>query len=221
MTETWAIQLAHELSAVTLFDEGVEAARNACVAGASIAAAAITAAAWYDNPLTGVPALRDCMELLAALPLELEAWQTALAGRSHPETMDPNYTPGFGFVSELQAKAILESCKRLVAACGFRPEAAHSAYFLRHHQELFSTSGALNHVGLAALLFVDHHVGIEESERRFLVWRIEVAVEQAQLARRKGAKEFPFFSERYVYEGTSPPVRAFDMDELMQRVGLE
>src|SRR5512133_222966 len=177
MTETWAIQLAHELSAVTLFDEGVEAARNACVAGASIAAAAITAAAWYDNPLTGVPALRDCMALLAALPLELEAWQTALAGRSHPETMDPNYTPGFGFVSELQAEAILESCKRLVAACGFRPEAAHSAYFLRHHQELFSTSGALNHVGLAALLFVDHHVGIEESERRFLVWRIEVAVE--------------------------------------------
>lgn len=221
MIDGWAIPLARELSTPLLFDEGVEAARNACVAGASIASAAITAAAWYDNPLTGVPALRECMANLGQLPFELEAWRHALTGRVHPETMDPDYTPGFGFVSDHQAQAILESCSRLVAASGLRPEVARSAFFLQHHEELRPTSGRLNHAGLTALYLMDHGVDVQKAERWFLVWRIEVAIAQAQLARQRGAKEFPFFSERYVYEGSSPPVRTFDVDELMRQVGLE
>lgn len=221
MMDGWAISLARELSTPSLFDEGVEAARNACVAGASIASAAITAAAWYDNPLTGVPALRECMANFARLPFELKAWRQALTGRVHPETMDPDYTPGFGFVSDDQANAILESCSRLVTASGFRPDVARSAFYLQHHDALGPTSGQLNHAGLTALYLLDHGVDIEEAERWFLVWRIEIAIAQAQLARQRGAKEFPFFSERYVYEGSSPPIRTFDVNELMRQVGLE
>ena len=81
----WLERLWHELTQPACFDEGVEVARNACVAGASLAAAVISAGAYYDNPLSGVPALRACMKRLAVLPLELRAWQQALAPAPDPE----------------------------------------------------------------------------------------------------------------------------------------
>src|SRR5690348_16970803 len=110
MTPDPLAPLAAELARQALFDEGVEAARNACVAGAPTAAAVITAAAWYDNPLTGAPALLGCMALVSPLPLgDVTAWLDALRPAPHPTTGDPGFTPGFGFVSAAQAGAVVDA----------------------------------------------------------------------------------------------------------------
>ncbi|HMA91428.1 MAG TPA: hypothetical protein VKP30_02035, partial [Polyangiaceae bacterium] len=61
-------RLRRDLTKAILYDEGIEAARNACAGGASIASAAITAAAFYDSPLDGIHALRACMDSLQSLP---------------------------------------------------------------------------------------------------------------------------------------------------------
>lgn len=219
MSDDWRWHLARELANEVLFDEGVEAARNACVAGASIASAAITAVAWYDNPMTGIPAMKECMDRLSSLPLEIEAWQLALAPRAHPQTCDPGFTPGFGFVSATQAQAILNAGRRLVADA--LEELTRSRFLLQHHSELYPISGPLNQAGMAALFFVDHKLAAEEAERCFLVWRVETAIAEAQKTRRKGLGAFPFLSECYAYEGPQPAVRKLDLADLLRRVGLE
>jgi hypothetical protein len=217
----WRERLARELAGEALFDEGVEAARNACVAGASIAAAAITAAAWYDNPLTGVTALTRCMRQLEALPLDLEAWCLGLRGEIDPEIGDAPVTPGFGFVSAAQDESIRAACQRLVAAAGPGEDPARARFFLRHHAAIGAVSGPLNQAGLAALCFVDHGVDRDQAERWFMVWRIETAVAEAQRARQRGLAAFPFFTEQHVYEGARPaPAPPWDMDDLMRKVGL-
>lgn len=212
--------LAHELSAQALFDEGVEAARNACVAGASIAAAAITAAAWYDNPLTGVPALLGCMARIEPLPFDVARWIDALRPGPHPETGDPDFTPGFGFVAKPAADAVRAACTRLAAARGGPPPRPRSAFFLEHARAIQAAVGSLNQAGLAALLFVDHGVEKAEAERTFLVWRLETAIAQAQRARSAGLASFPFFGDRYAYEGSRPPERTLDLAALRLELGL-
>lgn len=212
--------LAHELRAEALFDEGVEAARNACVAGASIAAAAITAAAWYDNPLTGAPAVLACMARIQPLPLDLACWVDALRAGPPPDTGDPHFTPGFGFVAEPVADAVRAACIRLVAASGGQHGRRRSAFFIEHMRAIQAAVGSLNQAGLAALLFVDHGLEKAEAERTFLVWRIETAIGQAQHARSAGLASFPFFGDRYTYEGPRPPERTLDLATLRRELGL-
>lgn len=206
--------LASELAGEALFDQGVEAARNACVAGATLAAAAITASAWYDNPLTGTRALLDCMAKLDEAPLSLEAWQRAFAPGVHPETHDECFSPGFGFVSEEQADCLLRAARRL-AGC---PRAERLRFYVAHCSEL--GLGALNAAGLTGLVFSDHAVSLDDAEREFLLCRVDVAMQQAARARSNGLARFPFFSEAYVYEGSSPEPRSRSLSAAMRRVGL-
>jgi hypothetical protein len=216
--------LIRELADGGLFDEGVEAARNACVAGASIASAAITAAAWYDNPLTGAPAVIECMARLSGLPFEVEGWVEALKPRSHPETSDPEFSPGFGFVGAAQGEAIIAACARLlqarIQAAGGRAGAPRSAFFLEHRRAIEAAAGRLNQAGLAALVFLDCAVDRDEAERTFLVCRIETAIAEAQRARSRGLSAFPFFAESYVYEGPRRPERSLDLDAVRRKMGL-
>jgi hypothetical protein len=224
--------LIRELADDALFDEGVEAARNACVAGASIASAAITAAAWYDNPLTGAPAVVECMARLSGLPFEVDRWVEAVQPRPHPETSDPGFTPGFGFVGAEQAKAIIAACARLVQprvqasvqapdeGRGGRSGAPRGAFFLEHRRAIEAVAGCLNQAGLAALVFLDSAVDRDEAERTFLVCRVETAIAEAQRARSRGLSAFPFFADKYVYEGPRPPERSLDLGALRRRLGL-
>src|SRR5512137_1994732 len=99
--------LRRELASSLLFDEGIEAARNACVAGASIAAAAMVAAAYSDSPVVGIPALRLCMGSLQSTALDVAAWCIAFRQRDGSETPDFAFAPGFGLVTEQQAKLLL------------------------------------------------------------------------------------------------------------------
>ncbi|HET9929830.1 MAG TPA: hypothetical protein VFQ35_04050 [Polyangiaceae bacterium] len=205
--------LANELAAEALFDEGVEAARNACVAGATLAAAAITASAWYDNPLTGARALRDCLEKLGALPLSVDAWRAAFAPGVHPETGDA-FAPGFGYVEPRQESWLLASASRL-AEC---PRAEKLRFYLSHCHPM--PSSRLNVAGLAALVYCDHGLSLDDAEREFLLCRVDVALREAARARTLGIARFPFFSDAYFYEGASPPARTRSLSEAMRRVGL-
>ena len=208
-------QLANELAQEELFDAGVEAARNACVAGATLAAAAITASAWYDNPLTGARAVLECMARLRDVGTDLDAWLRAFAPGSHPETAD-EWSPGFGFVDPAPARVLVTSAARL-SAC---PLAAKLRFFLADADALTRQSGALNVAGLAALVFSDHDCANHEAERRFLLARVDVAMREAARARHFGIARFPFFTESYVYEGSSPPARRSNLAAAMRRVGL-
>jgi hypothetical protein len=219
VTQAWLEQLKAELARPELFDEGVEAARNACVAGASIAAAAITAAAYYDSPLVGIGSLRACMSRLAAVPCELAGWRAALRPGPADHGCDPPFTPGFGFVSLAQAGAVLAACRRL-AAVGSRGPASHCAFFAQHHAELTAVAGPLNPSGLAALVFVGAELDLESAERQYMCWKIETATAEAQKARRAGLAAFPFLSDRYVYEGTLPPERTLDLASLLEQAGI-
>ncbi len=215
------LALQAELERPGHFDEGVEAARNACVCGASLAAAAITAAAYYENPLTGTPALRACMERLAALPLaaseqSLEQWRAAL----RPSVLAPcgtrPFTPGFGHATPAQAEEALAGCRRLAAG-----GAARCAFVAERHRELSAVAGPLNTAGLAALALLDAGVDLDCAERLYLTWRIAATLPEAQRARRAGVGAFPFLSEGYVYEGALPAPRAFDYEQLLAQVGIE
>ena len=219
MNQDWRCRLARALSSEELHDEGVEAARNACVAGASIAAAAITAAAFYDNPLTGGPALRALMERLAQLPLERDVWRKALAGAPHPETSDEGFTPGFGYVSAAEATAIVGALRRLLVPWQ-RASRSRSAFFLAYHAAITQVSGPLNVAGLCALFFLDHEVSLDEAETLFLVLRLEPALREAQRARKAGIAALPFYEHSYSYEGTAPAVRTHDVERLMKELGL-
>jgi hypothetical protein len=208
-------ELVAELGREELFDEGVEAARNACVAGAPLASAAITASAWYDNPLTGARAVLDCMAKLGALGESVDDWLAAFAPAPHPETCD-EWSPGFGFVSPC-ASELLSALACRLAACAHGNKLRS---FQQYRQALGRVCGPLNPAGLAALVFADHGFSPDDAERRFLLARIDVAMHEAARARKLGVGRFPFFSESYVYEGATPPARKLDLSALMQKVLL-
>jgi hypothetical protein len=209
-------ELAHPAS----FDEGVEASRNACAAGASIAAAAITAAAYYDNPLTGLGALQELMSRLRTVPNELAAWQEVLSRRRHPETEDPDFSPGFGFVTPARAERTLLVCRRLAeltqTMCSSR-----CRFMAEHHGSVSEVAGPLNETGLAALVYLDTGIDIESAQRRWLSFKLALAVEEAQKARRAGIDAFPFSLGRYVYEGPRPAPGSLDLDALKRQLGLD
>jgi hypothetical protein len=219
----WEQALEQLFDDQALWDEGVEAARNACVAGAPLAAAAITAAAWYDNPLSGGRALAAASARFSALPLRLPAWLDALRPALHPETADPGFVPGFGFVSELAAAAVLHAAQRLRALLG----QGRLAFYLEHQRPLTQVAGgALNAAGLCALLFADAEIDADEAERRFLLLRLSPALAAAQRARRAGLSGFPFFEQGYAYQGRWPGVPAAEpctqatLEALKREVGL-
>lgn len=203
-----------------LFDEGVEAARNACVAGASLASAAIVASAWYDNPLTGVGALLDCLRLVRGLPHCVDSWRAALSPRPHPTTLDEDWVPGFGFSTASQAGTLLASARLIHDARHGCVGEDRLGFFLRYQAEIVPVSGALNATGLAALVFADHSTPADEAERAYLLTRVDVAVAEAARARAAGLASFPFFTNEYSYEGTYPPARPLDLEHLMREVGL-
>ncbi|MGH8610082.1 MAG: hypothetical protein ACREX9_22535 [Gammaproteobacteria bacterium] len=94
-------------------------------------------------------------------------------------------------------------------------------FFLENRRAICEVSGPLNQAGLAALTFADHGLGAEEAERSFLLYRLGPALAEAQKARRGGVQAFPFFSDRYVYDGTWPPARKLDLAQLMREVGID
>jgi hypothetical protein len=210
--------LEAELAERASFDEGVEATRNACAAGASIAAGAIAAAAYYDNPLTGLGALRELMSRLSDAPNELAAWRQALArGRQH-ETDDADFTPGFGFVTAARAARTLDACRRLgEPASG----AARCRFMAQHYPSLSELAGPLNETGLAALAYLDAGLDIESAERRWLMGKLGVAIAEAQRARRAGVAAFPFSFGRYVYDGPEPTPLSLDLAGLKRQLGLD
>lgn len=218
MTLDWMGLLRRELSQAVFFDEGIEAARNACVAGASLSAALITAAAYYDNPLTGAPALSGCMERLASVGADPRAWRSALLPSETSEHGNERVVPGFGFVSAEVAEAVAASCRRLCAAGA---AGRRCASFLEHRAWLSAELGALNGAGLCALVFLDREIGIEDAERRFLLLRAELAMIEAGRARRATVLGFPFHSESYVYEGRRPAPRPPDTAALLSALGLD
>jgi hypothetical protein len=220
MTAESLRQLDLELARPELCDEGIEAARNACVAGASLAAAAVTAAAYYDNPLTGAPALRACMRCLGALRFELSVWQSELAPRAAAGAGEPAFTPGFGFVLPGGEIAAIAALRRLLE----REPAATSPYrrfWVEHHRQLRKQAGALNATGLAALTFLDHGLDVDAAEQHFLLAKIAVALREAQAARQVGVAAIPFGGVRYVYEGPLPAPKPRDRRALLARVGIE
>lgn len=212
--------LATELGHPGLADEGIEASRNACAAGASIAAAAITAAAYYDNPITGAGALRALMSRLGAVPIALDAWCEVLAPGIHPETNDPHFTPGFGFVTEHQAELVLAACRRITEQ-RLHPAPLRCRFMSEHQRVIANVAGPLNAAGLAALVFLDHGYDLEHAERHWLLCKVETALIEAQKARRAGIAAFPFSEDNYFYEGPRPSPAPFDMTEAMRRLGLE
>jgi hypothetical protein len=208
-----------------LFDPGVEAARNACAAGASLASAAITAAAYYDNPLTGSGALVACLRRLGELSGDdLPGGSTAALARFIEAferiRVDEQPQPGFGHVTRAQALAVSELARELAAACDCPSGARRLLFFLEHAEPLFEALGALNPAGLAALVFHDHGVAEDEAEALYLMCRIEAAVREARAARAAGLSRFPFSAYRYVYEGARPPPRQFNWSLLIERCGL-
>lgn len=218
------LTLAHlqrELSREILFDEGVEAARNACVAGASIAAAAIVAAAYSDSQLIGLPALRDCMQKLESLPLDIDAWCDAFRYSLDSETQEPVFAPGFGRVTEQQAAFLLSACQRLWVHMPRTNTYSRTAYYLDHHRHVTHQCGTLNQVGLMSLVCVDQHVTVDDAERTFMVLRIESAIAEAQKARQAGLSQFPFLSEQYQYEGQWPKQQTEFISDYVQLIGLE
>lgn len=223
MTSPWFLLLEQAVHEEVLWDEGVEAARNACVAGAPLAAAAITAAAWYDNPLTGSRALLSALARLEALPAKLDAWLAALAPAQHPETGDPEFVPGFGFVGERAAAHVQQLAARLhQVSAGER-----LGFYLAQQPALTRRAGALNFTGLCALAFADAGFDADQAERTYLLLRLAPALVAAQRARRAGLASFPFFENDYTYEGGWPTTEATEpcsegrLEALKKAVGLD
>src|SRR5512145_432452 len=196
-------RLRRDLTKAILYDEGIEAARNACAGGASIASAAITAAAFYDSPLVGIHALRECMDALRSLPFDLEAWLREFRCR-HDPTLGVRFAPGFGYVAQEQAAFLVSVCERHFARRPGQAEVTRCSFFLDHQAVLASSCGPLNRVGLMALVSLDHAIGIEDAERHFMLWQLDSAIREAQRARKQGLAGFPFLSEYHQYEGPWP-----------------
>jgi hypothetical protein len=215
----WEQCLEAALAADVLWDEGVEAARNACVAGAPLAAAAISAAAWYDNPLCGGRALLAAYTRFAGLPNQLDAWRAALVA----DDTGSGGVPGFGFVSADAAAHVLASAQKLRALL----PRGRLEHMLEWHSALSAQTGALNVAGLCALVFLDAGLDVDAAERRFLLLRLAPALAAAQRAKRAGLAGFPFFESSYRYEGAWPqqvalePCSEAKLSQLKQAVGLD
>jgi hypothetical protein len=212
--------LETELSDPASFDEGVEASRNACAAGASIAAAAITAAAYYDNPITGLYALQALMSRLHAVPNRIADWQGVLSRRQHPETDDADFTPGFGFVTTARAERAIVICRRVAELTGTSPS-SRCRFMAEHHRGISEVAGPLNETGLAALVYLDADLDIDGAQRHWLSLKLAVALAEGQKARRAGIEAFPFSFARYVYEGHEPAPGSLDLAALKRQLGLE
>lgn len=214
-------ELARTLRHEVLWDEGVEAARNACVAGAPISAALITAAAYYDNPFTGVRALVECMHRITSVPLEISDLHDSLANSPQPEADGLAFTPGFGFVTEAQAAYLRRKLGGWLRRHAALSRLERSALLAEHYSALCEAIGWLNPAGLTAFVFSDLGLSPDDAERWYLRVRLGPALRQAQRARQLGVGRFPFFSERYVYEGTWPEPVELDLSSLMQQVGID
>lgn len=223
MSERWREVLEATLASELLWDEGVEAARNACVAGAPLAAAAITAAAWYDNPLTGGRALLAALARFRALPASLPAWLAALTPAPSPELGESAYVAGFGYVSEAAAGHLLERGAALAAHL----PGARLRFWLEHQRPLCARAGALNAAGLCALAFADAELDADTAERLYLLWRLAPALAEAQRAKQAGLARFPFFEDGYAYEGAWPATRGTEpcsearINQLKREVGID
>lgn len=219
MSTRWEQTLEAALAADVLWDEGVEAARNACVAGAPLAAAAITAAAWYDNPLCGGRALLGAYARFAALSDQLEAWRSALVA----DDVGSGGVPGFGFVSADAAAHVLASAQALRTLL----PRGRLELFLEFQSALLAQTGPLNVAGLCALVFLDAGLDEDAAERRFLLLRLAPALAAAQRAKRAGLAGFPFFEQGYHYDGAWPAQPALDacsetrLAQLKLAVGLD
>jgi hypothetical protein len=215
------VRLERELSHEILFDDGIEAARNACVAGASIAAAAIVAAAYSDSPLVGLPALRECMRQVESLPLTIDAWQTAFNSHRDAESQELVFAPGFGHVTEQQAAFLLSVCERVSACISRNSSESRTKYYLSHHHQITSGCGPINRVGLMSLVCVDQRVSYDDAEHMFVVLRIKSAISEAQKVRHDGLAQFPFLSEQFHYEGQWPTQQTVFAGDYVHQIGLE
>jgi hypothetical protein len=218
---TTLARLEFELSHEALFDEGIEAARNACVAGASIAAAAIVAAAYSDSQLVGLPALRECFQKFESLPINVDAWCSAFQYYRDAISLEPVFAPGFGLVTAQQSAFILSACQRLSVRMARATVGTRTAYYLEHHSQMTSQCGALNRIGLMSLVCIDQHVSIDDAERMFMVLRIKSAISEAQKARHDGLAQFPFLSEQFQYEGRWPTQQTELIGDYLHQIGLE
>ena len=223
MRQHWHELLETALASELLWDEGVEAARNACVAGAPLAAAAITAAAWYDNPLTGGRALLRALACFSVLPLRLPAWLTALRPGPQPESGEPAFVAGFGYVSEAAARHVRDSAAALASAL----PGPRLRFWLEHRHAIRARAGALNAAGLCALVFADAGLEADAAERLYLLLRLGPALAEAQRAKRAGLAAFPFFADGYAYEGGWPEAPASEpcsedrLEQLKRAVGID
>ncbi len=209
--------MAERLAEPRLFDEIVEVARNACAGGASVVAAAIGCAAYLDNPLTGLPALRACMQRARALAPEDGDWLTRLAQPLRLPEEEARYLPGFGFVERRQADRIRRCAWSLVEAC---PERSWLLRRVLGSESAREALGPLNLTGLSALVLAAHGVQTRSAERLFLWWRMEPALAAAQEAREVGLSSVPFLADQMQYVGPRPALEPLSFDDLARKVGL-
>lgn len=225
MKAAWEDAFEAALGAEAFWDEGVEAARNACVAGAPLAAAAITAAAYYDNPLTGSRAMLAAHTRIGTLSLRagLNAWLAVLEPAPQDETHESEHLPGFGFVRAATEAAVQATARRMSALMS----APRLSFWLAHEPEIRAVAGPLNVAGLCALVFLDAQIAADEAERRFLLLRLGPALAAAQRARSTGLARFPFFEDGYAYEGAWPnasvddPCSDSELAALKREIGID
>lgn len=213
-------QLRRETMRSLVFEQALEIARNACVAGASIAAAAIGVAAFCDSPLVGVPALRVCMARLAHLELTAEAWRRAFRRGCTGIERQSEPAPGFGYVNAACAANVRAACRRILTAQQRRSGGRLTRFFLAQHTRIDRTCGALNPIGLMALVFVDEGVVPARAERHFLYWHIRRALVEAQRSSVIGTGRFPLLSELQQYEGTWPEPHQQPTRDYRREIGL-
>ena len=152
------------------------------------------------------------------LPYELPAWLRALTPAPHPETGDPDFVPGFGFVQPVAVDALHGIAARMLSTHAL----PRLAFLRQHHARLAEHAGFPNVAGLCALIFLDRKLSHDDAERTFLMLRLEPALAAAQRARAAGLAAFPSFQDRHVYEGSWPaPHAAPDYAIMKKEVGLE
>ncbi len=217
MRRTCVRELSREVRALFAADEGTEAARNACAGGASLSAAAITAAAYADNPLSGVPAMVRCLQVFRAGPSEVERWlhaprheREATGGARLEVSVEPRAS------APDQSHPVDTAAEQLLHQCGCR----HRSRRLRAYVTHTPVATRVNPAGLAALVFADHEVPHDLAERCFLSWRITPALAAAQQVRGMGLDRFPFLRDCLVYDGPRPSVEPLDLEALLQRLEL-
>jgi hypothetical protein len=181
----------------------------------------MVAAAYSDSPVVGIPALRLCMGSLQSTALDVAAWCIAFRQRDGSETPDFAFAPGFGLVTEQQAKLLLAACGRLLGRRSRRKATSRMAFYLSHHDRITRSCGPLNSVGLMALFCLERGLTMDDAERHFMTLRIDCAIVEAQRSRNAGLSRFPFLSENYRYEGPWPARPTQSNRNLLQEIGLE